>query len=325
MPPVSPARTMATYSGPNTLGWRSNASDRGRPASTSLRAPTSVLISSLFLVCSSSTYSARRMVMPEPTIVASWRVRTATSWALIRCRMSRLISREECLSAMSSTISPRALSWSATDCLDSASTSPPALAPARSIALKTYVLIAWRGPSSGQWRGAEQAPQLVGSGGAGLGPLLADLALAHQRGQRRVHRLHPDAHAGLHGRGDLEGLALANQVAHRWGGHQDLARHRASGTVGGGHQLLGHHALQGDRQLHAHLSLLVGGQHVDHAVDGLRRVLGVQGGEYQVPGLGRGQRRRDRLQIAHLADQDHVGVLAQRRLERRGEAGRVGT
>jgi hypothetical protein len=32
--------------------------------------------------------------------------------------------------------------------------------------------------------------------------------------------------------------------------------------------------------------------------------------------LGRGQRGRDRLEVAHLAEEDHVGVLAERRPQR---------
>ena len=63
-------------------------------------------------------------------------------------------------------------------------------------------------------------------------------------------------------------------------------------------------------ELHPDLLLLVGREHVDHAVDRLGRVLGVQGGEHQVAGLGRGQGDRDRLEIAQLADQDDVGILA---------------
>ena len=57
---------------------------------------------------------------------------------------------------------------------------------------------------------------------------------------------------------------------------------------------------------------------------GLRRVLRVQRGEDEVAGLGRGQRRADRLHVAHLADEDHVGVLAQRGLEGEREGRRVG-
>src|SRR3954452_23197684 len=64
------------------------------------------------------------------------------SCGLTRSRNGSLISFEACLSEMSRTISPRDLSWSETTCLVSASTSPVAFAPVRSIALKTYVAIA---------------------------------------------------------------------------------------------------------------------------------------------------------------------------------------
>ena len=70
-------------------------------------------------------------------------------------------------------------------------------------------------------------------------------------------------------------------------------------------------------ELDAHLVLLLGREDVDDAVDRLRRALGVQRREDEVAGLGRGQRGRDRLEVAHLADEDHVGVLAQRGAERR--------
>ena len=121
----------------NTFGWRAIASLSDSPASTSLRVATIVSFSILLSVCSSSTYSARRMLIPEEIIVASWRANTASSVALTLSKKVRLISREECLSAMSSTTSPRDFSWSETACLESASTSPLALTPARSIALKT--------------------------------------------------------------------------------------------------------------------------------------------------------------------------------------------
>ena len=42
-----------------------------------------------------------------------------------------------------------------------------------------------------------------------------------------------------------------------------------------------------------------------------------------MPGLGGGERGADRLEVAHLADQDHVGVLAERGAQRLAEAGRV--
>jgi pilus retraction protein PilT len=58
-------------------------------------------------------------------------------------------------------------------------------------------------------------------------------------------------------------------------------------------------------------------------VDGRGRVLGVKGGEDEVAGLGGGECGRDRLEVAHLADENHVGVLPQRRFQRFGEARRV--
>ena len=119
-------------------------------------------------------------------------------------------------------------------------------------------------------------------------------------------------------------LALADQVADRGGRHQHLAGARRARAVGGREQLLGDDALQGDRELHPHLLLLVRRKDVDDPVHRLGGGLGVQGGEDEVAGLGRGQRGRDRLQVAHLADQDHVGVLAQRGLQRAGEVLRVG-
>ena len=56
-------------------------------------------------------------------------------------------------------------------------------------------------------------------------------------------------------------------------------------------------------------------------VDG--RALRVQRPEDEVAGLGRGQRGRDRLEVAHLADEDHVRVLAERRFQGLAEARRV--
>ena len=119
-------------------------------------------------------------------------------------------------------------------------------------------------------------------------------------------------------------LALADQVADRRGRDQHLGGDDPAHPVGGRQQLLGDDPLQGDRELRPHLALLLGREDVDDPVDGLRGRLGVQGGEDEVAGLGRGQRGGDRLQVAHLADQDHVGVLAQGGAQAEGEVGRVG-
>ena len=119
-------------------------------------------------------------------------------------------------------------------------------------------------------------------------------------------------------------LSLADQVPDRGRRHQDLAGGDPRRPIGGRQELLGDDPLERDRELHPDLVLLLGREDVDDPVDRLGGRLGVQGREHEVAGLRRGQRGRDRLQVAHLADQDHVGVLAQGRLERPGEVDRVG-
>jgi hypothetical protein len=53
--------------------------------------------------------------------------------------------------------------------------------------------------------------------------------------------------------------------------------------------------------------------HVHQAADRARRVVGVQRRQHQVPGQRRLDRDLRRLEVADLADQDDVGVLAQER------------
>ena len=89
------------------------------------------------------------------------------------------------------------------------------------------------------------------------------------------------------------------------------------------HEGLTDDTLQGRRELGSHLALLVGREDVDDAVDGLRGILRVKGGEHEVAGLRCGERDGDGLEVAELADEDHVGVLAQHVLERGCEAVRV--
>ena len=138
-----------------------------------------------------------------------------------------------------------------------------------------------------------------------------------------VHRDHAELPAGLHQRVDLVDLPLPDEVADRRRRDEHLGRDRAARAVGGRQQLLGADPLQRCGELHADLLLLVRGEHVDDAVDRLRRVLGVQRREHEVAGLGRGERGRDRLEVTHLTDEDDVGVLAQDVAQRLGERVRV--
>ena len=69
--------------------------------------------------------------------------------------------------------------------------------------------------------------------------------------------------------------------------------------------------------------LLGGGEDADDAVHRLRGVVRVQRAEDERAPLGGGERHRDRLEVAHLADEDEVGIFAAGRLQRLGEALRV--
>jgi hypothetical protein len=70
------------------------------------------------------------------------------------------------------------------------------------------------------------------------------------------------------------------------------------------------------RQVHEQLLAALLGEEIDDAVDRLVRAVGVQRGEHQVPRLGELNSVFHGLAVADFADQDHVGRLAQRVLER---------
>ena len=83
----------------------------------------------------------------------------------------------------------------------------------------------------------------------------------------------------------------------------------------------GNEALRDDRlehggKLQPDLFLLVRGIHRDDAVDRLRRIQGVKRRKHEVAGFGGQQRCLDRLEVAHFADEDDVGVLPQRAAQR---------
>ena len=141
--------------------------------------------------------------------------------------------------------------------------------------------------------------------------------------ERLLHRLHSARRARLHHRVDLLDLRLADQVADRVVGDEDLERGRPAEAVCGRDEGLRDDALERRGELDADLALLLGREDVDDAVDRGRRALGVQRREHEVAGLGRGERGGDSLQVAHLADEDHVGVLAERGAQAFGEGRRV--
>ena len=121
-------------------------------------------------------------------------------------------------------------------------------------------------------------------------------AALDQRRQRLIEGLHAELGlADLHLRIDLVDLVLADQVPD--GGVRDhhLDGQHAPGTARLADQVLRHHPLEHERQLGADLRLLVRGEDVDDAVDGLRGGVGVQRAEGEVAGLGDAQRGPQRV------------------------------
>ena len=110
---------------------------------------------------------------------------------------------------------------------------------------------------------------------------------------------------------DLEGLVFADQITDRSGDDQILDRSDPPLTVCTRYQSLRDHHAQRFRNHHPDLALLVGGKGANDAIEGSDRVVGVQCGHHQMARFGGAQRQRDRLQIAQLADHDHVRILAQ--------------
>src|SRR5437660_166820 len=150
--------------------------------------------------------------------------------------------------------------------------------------------------------------------------VFGDFAAQVELVQGVVQRLHAVLLPRLHHGRDLLDLLVPNQGTDGGRHDEDFARHHAAAAFGLLQRSLRDDALEHERELGADLRLLMRREHVDDAVDALHRRVGVQRGEGEVARLGDRQRRRNRLEVAHFADQHHVGVLPQRVLERGREA-----
>ena len=172
-------------------------------------------------------------------------------------------------------------------------------------------------------RALEKPEQLVGTDRASHRVVQVDDSAHREVGERLLHRLHAARGVRLHDRVDLLDLRLTDQVPDGVVGKQHLERGDAAGPVGRRQQRLRDDRLQRVRDHDANLLLLGRREDVDDPVDRRRGALGVQRAEDEVAGLGGRERGRDRLEVAHLADEDHVRVLAKRGLQRFREARRV--
>src|SRR5712692_11031993 len=146
--------------------------------------------------------------------------------------------------------------------------------------------------------------------------LVADLARLEQVEQRLIEGLHAELARLLLDLLDLVQLVLEDQVGNERGVEHDLDRGAAALAFLQGDEALRNEPPQIERQVHQQLRAPLLGEEVDDAIQGLVGAVRVQRREAQVAGLGEGKRVIHRLAVADLADQDDVGRLAQRVLER---------
>ena len=152
--------------------------------------------------------------------------------------------------------------------------------------------------------------------------LAVDLLVEHELDQRLAEGLHLEEVALGDRLGDLVGLVVADQVGDAGVRDHDLDG-RDAAAVDLREQALADHAAQHAREDGADQLLLDGGEELHHAADRLGGVDGVHRREDEVAGLRGREGGLGSLGVAQLADQDHVGVLAEAAAERLREGGRV--
>src|SRR5277367_709384 len=114
-------------------------------------------------------------------------------------------------------------------------------------------------------------------------------------------------------------VGIDDAIANVSGGDHDFDGRNAAAAIGFAHQALADDGFQRAGELQANLFLFGRRKDSDDALNGFRRVEGVQGGQHQVAGFGGQDGGGDGFQVAHFADQDDVRVLAQCSAQRGGE------
>jgi len=102
-------------------------------------------------------------------------------------------------------------------------------------------------------------------------------------------------------------------------GNHQLHRRDASFPILLRDQILRNDGVKGKSHLPVNLRLLRRREEVDDSVNGLRSVPGVNGREDEMAGLCRAECGGGCFVVAHLADENHVGVLAERGAQGVGE------
>src|SRR5688572_3484705 len=168
--------------------------------------------------------------------------------------------------------------------------------------------------------------ELARAGGIEHRAFVGDDTLRIVMHERLVETLHPVLNrAFLDQVGDVQRLVhVADLIADGLRVHEHLAGGDATRLVRTRYEAERDDRLQRAGEREAHLGLLVRRVERQHAVDRLRRVRRVEGAEHEVARVRRLQRGVQRLEVADLADQDDVRILAKHAAQRLAERGRVG-
>ena len=138
-------------------------------------------------------------------------------------------------------------------------------------------------------------------------------SLFHQAKKRVVQGVHPLAPSALDHVDEIVRLAFANQVADGGIADQDLGRRNAARLVRAGQQNLRDDSRERLREHGAYPWLLRRVKHVDDAIDGVGRAVGMERCEHESTDLRRGQSQADGLEVAHLAHQNNIRIFPQGR------------
>ncbi len=162
-----------------------------------------------------------------------------------------------------------------------------------------------------------------GEFGVTHGVVVADETLLVEVFQALVHGHHSGVVVGLEEAVELFVLGVSDDVSCADCGEEDFCGDDAAAISGDGQELLGDDGLEGVCELHSDLGLLVWGEDVDDSIYGLYGVGGVNCSEHKVAGFGGGEGGGNCFEVAHFADDDDVGILAEDMSEGIGEAAGV--
>jgi hypothetical protein len=138
--------------------------------------------------------------------------------------------------------------------------------------------------------------------------------------QGLFHRQHSLGSAGLDMCAELMVISAANQILYRVVGEHDLNGGITPGPGCRGYESLRDDGQKSERELLPYLRLIGGGKDVEDSQNRLNCIVGVQRTQYEVPRFGCCERGCHCFTVAHLADQNDIRVLSQRRAHSLSEA-----